>query len=65
MELYFDDPPWDSLVSAGHGPEPFPLADIECWKLGGSQLVQHGNTIPLNAAVWDETDWFKCAEEHQ
>ena len=29
------------------------------------QLVQHGNTILLHAAVWSERDWFKCAEEHQ
>ncbi len=23
--------------------------DIECWKLGGCQLIQHGNAIPLHA----------------
>ena len=40
-------------------------ADIKCWKLGGSPLVQHGNNIPLHAAVWSDRDWFKCAEEHQ
>jgi hypothetical protein len=40
-------------------------ADIECWKLGGSPLVQHGNAIPLHAAVRGERDWFKCAKEHQ
>jgi hypothetical protein len=40
-------------------------ADIKCWKLGGSPLVQHGNTILLHSAVWSERDWFKCAEEHQ
>jgi hypothetical protein len=40
-------------------------ADIKCWTLGGSPLVQHGNTILLHAAVWSKRDWFKCAEEHQ
>ncbi len=43
----------------------FHWADIECWKLGGCQLVQHGNVIPLHAAVRGVRDWFKCAEEHQ
>ena len=42
----------------------FHRADIKGWKLGGSPLVQHGNTILLHAAVWSERDWFKCAEEH-
>ena len=43
----------------------FHRAGIECWKLGGSLLVQHWNAIPLHAAVRVERDWFKCAEEHK
>ncbi len=43
----------------------FHWADIECWKLGGRPLVQHGNAIPLHAAVRGERYWFICAEEHQ
>ena len=47
----------DSPENVFHG------ADIECWKLGGSPLVNHGDTIPL--AVWGQRYRLKCAEEHQ
>ncbi len=40
-------------------------ADIECWKLGGRLLVNHGNTAPLHETVWGERYWLKCAQEHQ
>ncbi len=36
---------WDTAKNVFH------RADLECWKLGGSPLVQHGNVIPLHEAV--------------
>ena len=49
----------DSPENVFHG------ADIECWKLGGRPLVNHGDTAPLHETVWGERYWLKCAEEHQ
>ena len=40
-------------------------ADIEGWKLGCRPLVNHGDSVPLHAAVWGERNRLKCAEEHQ
>ncbi len=50
---------WDSPENVFH------WADIECWKLGGRPLVNHGDTPPLHETVGGEENWLKCAEEHQ
>ncbi len=47
-------PPWVSWYQWDTAKNVFHRADIECWKLGGHPMVQHGNAIPLHAAVRGE-----------
>ncbi len=44
---------WHQLDTAEN---VFHRAGIECWKVGGSPLVQHGNAIPLHEAVRGERE---------
>jgi hypothetical protein len=37
--------------------------DVEGRQYSGSPLVQHGDPLPLHAAVRRKTEWLECAKE--
>jgi hypothetical protein len=52
--------PFEIALQEGHSAvNVFHWGGIECLKLGGCPLVQHGNTVPLHAKLWGQRDWIK------